>query len=92
MVEKPTRDLNVPSGAIKEEEQEDFEKEEDQENHNDHENEKEQPTPILFTPEQLELLLKMNRPDFSELVAVLKGGSSKGVGFQLAKPRNFDGV
>ncbi len=34
----------------------------------------------------------MNRPDFNELFAALKGGSSKGVGFQLAKPGNFDGV
>jgi hypothetical protein len=34
----------------------------------------------------------MNRPDFNELVAALKGGSSKGVGFQLAKPENFDGI
>jgi hypothetical protein len=34
----------------------------------------------------------MNRPDFSELVVTLKGGSLKGVGFQPVKPRNFDGV
>jgi hypothetical protein len=34
----------------------------------------------------------MNRPDFTELVAALKGGSSKGVGFKFVKPRNFDGV
>jgi hypothetical protein len=34
----------------------------------------------------------MNRPNFSELVAALKGGSSKSVGFQPAKPRNFDGT
>jgi hypothetical protein len=34
----------------------------------------------------------MNRPDFNELVAVLKGGSSKNVGFQPAKPENFDGA
>ncbi len=32
----------------------------------------------------------MNRPDFIELVVALKGGSLKGVGFQLVKPRNFD--
>jgi hypothetical protein len=43
------------------------------------ENEEEQQSSILFTPEQLEVLLKMNRPDFSELVAALKGGSSKNV-------------
>jgi hypothetical protein len=40
----------------------------------------------------LEVLLKMNKPDFSELVEALKGGSSKNAGFQLAKPGNFDGV
>jgi hypothetical protein len=34
----------------------------------------------------------MKRPDFSELVAALKGGSSKNAGFQLAKPGNFNGV
>jgi hypothetical protein len=32
----------------------------------------------------------MKRPDFSELVAALKGGASKDVRFQPAKPRNFD--
>jgi hypothetical protein len=40
----------------------------------------------------LEILLKMNRPDFSELVGALKGGSSKNARFQLAKPGNFDGA
>jgi hypothetical protein len=34
----------------------------------------------------------MNGPDFSELVVALKGGSSKSVGFQLAKPGNFNGA
>jgi hypothetical protein len=34
----------------------------------------------------------MNRPDFSELVVALKGGSSKSAGFQPVKPGNFDGV
>jgi hypothetical protein len=40
----------------------------------------------------LEVLLKTNRPDFSELVAALKGGPSKNLGYQPAKPGNFDGV
>jgi len=40
----------------------------------------------------LEVLLKMNRPDFSELVAALKGGASKDARFQLAKPGNFNGA
>jgi hypothetical protein len=34
----------------------------------------------------------MNRPDFNGLATALKGGSSKSVGFQPTKPRNFDGV
>jgi len=92
MVEKPTQDLDVPSEAIREEEQDDFEEQEGQENINDHESEEEQPTTVLFTPQQLEVLLKINKPDFTELVAALKGGSSKGVGFQPTKPRNFDGI
>jgi hypothetical protein len=81
MVEEPTQDLDVPSKAIREEEQNDFEEQENQENLDDHENEEEQSTIIIFTSEQLEILLKMNRPGFTELVTVLKGGSSKGVGF-----------
>jgi len=40
----------------------------------------------------LEVLFKMNRPDFSELIATLKGRASKNVGFQPAKPGNFDGA
>jgi hypothetical protein len=40
----------------------------------------------------LEILLKMNRPDFGELVAALKTGTSKGERFQSAKPGNFDGA
>jgi hypothetical protein len=40
----------------------------------------------------LEILLKMNRPNFSELVAAFKGGASKDVTFQPAKPGNFDGA
>jgi hypothetical protein len=42
--------------------------------------------------EQLEVLLKINRPNFSELVAALKGGSSKNASFQLTKLENFDGA
>jgi len=40
----------------------------------------------------LEVLLKMNRPDLSELVTALKGEASKDTRFQLAKPGNFDGA
>jgi hypothetical protein len=40
----------------------------------------------------LEVLLKMNRPDYGELVAALKTGTSKGERFQSAKPGKIDGV
>jgi hypothetical protein len=43
-------------------------------------------------PKQLEVLLKMNWPDFIGLVEALKRGSSKSVGFKPAKLGNFDGV
>jgi hypothetical protein len=86
MSEKPTKDQEVLRESIGEEE---LKTREDQ---NDHKSEEEQRSTVLFTPKQLEVLFKMNRLDFSELVAALKGGSSKNVGFQLAKPENFDGV
>jgi hypothetical protein len=57
MVEEPTQDLDVPFEAIREEEQEDSKKQKDRENYDDHENEEEQPTMVLFTQEQLEVLL-----------------------------------
>jgi hypothetical protein len=47
---------------------------------------------MFFTLEQLEVLLKVNRPNFIKLVMALKRGSLKGVGFKLAKDGNFDGV
>jgi hypothetical protein len=40
----------------------------------------------------LEVLLKMNRPDFSELVIAFKGGANKDARFQPAKPGNFNGA
>ncbi len=86
MVEEPTQDLDVLVEAIKMEEQKDSEK------HEDHENEKEEPTTILFILEQLEILLQINRPDFTKLVLVFEGGSSKGVGLKFVKPRNFDEI
>jgi hypothetical protein len=99
MVEEPTQDPDVltqdpdvPPQAMSGEEQKDFEGEQDHDSHEDHETEEEQPNAMLFTPEQLEVLLKMNRPNFNELVTALKGGSSKGVGFKPARPRNFDGA
>jgi hypothetical protein len=92
MVEEPTQYVNVPFEAIKEGEPEDSEKKKDHENCNDHENEKEQPTIVLFIQEQLEVLLKMNRPNFTELVTAFKGRSSKGARFKFAKLGNFDRV
>jgi hypothetical protein len=89
VVEKPTQNPKAPSETISEEEQEDSKNQEDQENHNDHEDEKEQRSMVLFTPKQL---LKMNRLDFTKLVGALKGGSSKGVGFKLVEPGNFNGI
>ncbi len=84
--------IDVPYEAIKEEEQEDSGNDEDCDIHSDQENEEEQPITVLFTLEQLEVLFKMNRPDFKELVVALKGGSSKSVGFKLTKPGNFDRI
>ncbi len=63
-----------------------------QEDQDEPESEEEQRSSVLFTPEQLEVLLKMNRPDFGELVAALKTRTSKGERFQPAKLRNFDGA
>ncbi len=73
MVEESTQDLKVPTEATREEEQQDSEDEEDHDIHGDHENEEEQPTTILITLEQLKVLFKMNRLDFTELVATKKG-------------------
>jgi hypothetical protein len=92
VVDEPTQDLNFPPEAIREEEQKGSEDEGDRDDLNEHESEEEQPSAVLFTPEQLEVLLKMNRPNFNELVAALKGGSSKGVEFKPAKPGTFDGA
>jgi hypothetical protein len=45
------------------------------------ESQEEQRSSVLFTQEQLEVLLKKGRPDFGELVAALKTGAAKGEGF-----------
>jgi len=92
MVEDSTQDLDVPPQAIMGEEQNVSEGEEDRDSHEDHENEEEQSNAVLFTPEQLEVLLKMNRPNFGELDEAFKGGLTKSVGFKLARLGNFDGA
>jgi hypothetical protein len=86
MLEEPIEDRIALPESIGEEE---LKAREDQD---EPESEEEQRSLVLFTPKQLEVLLKMNRPDFNELVAVLKRGSSKNAGFQPAKPGNFNGV
>jgi hypothetical protein len=86
MLEKPIQDQLVPSESIGEEELK------TQEDQDEPESEEEQRSSVLFTQEQLEVLLKMNRPDFTKLVTALKEGSSKDARFQLAKPGNFDGA
>jgi hypothetical protein len=84
MLEEPIEDRVVPLKSIREEEPR------TREDQDEPESEEEQRSSVLFTPEQLEVFLKMNRPDFSELVAAFKGGSSKNVGYRPAKPRNFN--
>ncbi len=86
MLEEPVEDRIVSPESIGEEE---LKTRKDQD---EPESEEEQRSSVLFTPEQLEVLLKMNRPDFGELVAALKTGTSKGERFQPAKAENFDGA
>jgi hypothetical protein len=86
MLEEPIEDRVVPPESIGEEEPRVLEDQDEPEN------EEEQRSSVLFSSEQLEVLLKMNRPDFSELVVALKGKASKDVTFQSAKPGNFDGA
>jgi hypothetical protein len=75
MLEEPLEDQVILPESIREEEPR------PREDQDEPESEEEQRSSVLFTPEQLEVLLKMNRPDFGELVAALKGGSSKNAGF-----------
>ncbi len=86
MLEEPNENRVVLSESIGEEEPR------TREDLDEPESEKEQWSSVLFTTEQLEVLLKMNRPDFNELVTALKGKSSKNARFQPAKPGNFDGA
>jgi len=80
MLEEPNEDCVVPPESIGEEDQDEPESEE------------EQRSSVLFTQEQLEVLFKMNRPDFSELVTAFKGRTSKDAKFQPAKLGNFNGA
>jgi hypothetical protein len=69
MLDEPTEDQIVPPESIGEEEPKTHEDQDEPES------EEEQRSFVLFAPEQLGVFLKMNRPDFSELVVTLKGGS-----------------
>jgi hypothetical protein len=86
MLEEPVEDQVAPPESIGEEE---LMPREDQ---NEPESEEEQRSSVLFTQEQLEVLLKMGTPNFGELVAALKTGAAKGERFKPAKPGNFDGA
>jgi hypothetical protein len=86
MLEEPVEDQVAPSESIWEEELR------PQEDQDEPKNEEEQRSSILFTQEQLEVLLKMGRLDFGELVVALKTGVSQGERFQPAKLGNFDGA
>ncbi len=86
MLEEPVEDLIAPPESIREEEPR------PREDQDEPESEKDQRSSVLFTQEQLEVLLKMGKPDSSELVAALKTGAAKGERFQPAKPGNFDGA
>jgi hypothetical protein len=86
MLEEPIEEQVAPLESIGEEAPR------AREDQNEPESEEEQRSSVLFTPKQLEVLLKMNRPNFGELVVALKMGTSKGERFQPAKPGNFDGA
>jgi hypothetical protein len=86
MLEEPNEDHVVPPESIGEEEPR------TREDQDEPESEEEQQSSVLFTQEQLEVLLKMNRLNFNELVMALKGGASKDARFQPTKPGNFDGA
>jgi len=86
MLDEPVEDRIAPPKSIGEEEAM------PREDRDEPESEEEQRSSVLFTQKQLEVLLKMGRPDFGELVATLKTGAAKGERFQSAKPRNFNGA
>jgi len=86
MLEEPVEDQVAPLESIGEEDPR-FREDQDEP-----ESEEEPRSSVLFTQEQLEVLLKMGRPDFGELVAALKTGAAKGERFQPVKPGNFNGA
>ncbi len=75
MLEEPVDDRVAPPESIGEEEPM------PREDHDEPASEEEQRSSVLFAQEQLEVLLKMGRPDFGELVAALKTRAAKGERF-----------
>jgi hypothetical protein len=75
MPEEPAEDRVAPPESIGEEESN------LREDQDEPESEEEQKSSVLFTQEQLEVLLKMGRPNFGELVTALKTGAAKGERF-----------
>jgi hypothetical protein len=71
MLEEPIEDRIVPPESIGEEEPR------TREDQNEFESEEEQRSSVLFTPEQLEVLLKMNRPTLVSWLRPSKGGHLK---------------
>ncbi len=86
MLEEPVEDQVAPPKSIGEEEPM------PRGDQDEPETEEEQRSSVLFTQEQLEVLFKMGRPDFGELVAALKTRAAKGERFQPAKLGNFNGA
>jgi len=75
MLEEPVEDRVALSECIGEEEQMPWE------DRDEPESEEEQRSSVLFTQEQMEVLFKMGRLDFGELVAALKMRAAKGERF-----------
>jgi hypothetical protein len=83
LLEEPIEDWVVPLESIGEEEPR------TREDQDEPESEEEQRSSVLFTSEQLEVLLKMNRPNFGELMAALKTGTSKEKGIMQMQFRKM---
>jgi hypothetical protein len=83
LLEEPVEDRVVSLESIGEEEPR------TREDQSEPKSEEEQRSSVLFTLEQLEVLLKMNRPDFGELMAALKTGTSKEMGIMQMQFRKM---
>ncbi len=83
MLEEPIEEQVAPLESISEEAPR------AREDQNELESEEEQQSSVLFTPEQLEVLLKMNRPNFGELVRPSKRGPPRVKGFNRPSLRTL---